>query len=99
MPKVQEQSVISRRPANRPRGYFTIDEPWAKDKTTKYFKGAKDKVIYPLIKLVIIILLWISLYNKDIPSWQIGVCTLVILLTYQHFVALAFGLRVMPTMD
>lgn len=45
----------------RPRGYYFHPEPWAKDKTHKYFQGYMNKVVWPVSKGLMVILLIFAL--------------------------------------
>lgn len=92
-------SQAGRRPADRPRGYFEIKDPWSTDKTIKYFQGAVNKVIWPLIKLKVVFGFWYVLWLNRLDLFLVIVSTFVLLLTYQHVIAFIFGLKVMPTMD
>lgn len=92
-------STMAQRPENRPRGFYTVPRPWTKDTTKKYFKGAKNKVIFPLIKLALVFLIWALMYNAGFSKTIIFATTLALILSYQHVVAAVCGIKVMPAMD
>ena len=41
----------------KPRFHFKRSDPWSKDKSIKYFQGSWNKVIWPVIKLILFIIL------------------------------------------
>lgn len=84
-----------------PHGKFKLDldDRWSKDKTTKYFQGYHNKVVWPTVKSLIF-LFSIFILKINGFSW---LTTLLIVMagvgTYQHAVCLLFGLSYMPAMD
>ena len=43
------------RKCSYPRGHFKQTNPWSKDKTTAYYQGTQEKVIFPILKSMIAI--------------------------------------------
>ena len=83
-----------------PRGFFKMDESWSKDKTTAYYQGARQKVLWPLLKSIVIAAIWHGLYSSTgYPKWLVTVICLIIVGTYQHVVAAVMGLKYMGPTD
>ena len=54
-----------------PHGTYTMDQSWSSDTDTKYYKGWKMKVMWPLIKCSILLLMIIFLNMLELTSLQI----------------------------
>ena len=85
----------------RPRGYYTIKYPWSKDTTTGYFAGFGMKIGWPLVKTILISLIYYAIRNHIGLStvYTILIC-LVITGFYQNVVAMIVPNTIrMPPLD
>ena len=83
-----------------PRGHFTEVDKWSKDKATRYFKGFRFKVGWPLLKtLILSTIAFISRWHYA-HTWltTIAIC-LVVLLSFQRTIAWIFGYVPMSAID
>jgi hypothetical protein len=85
-----------------PLGSFRIpyDDKWSQDKTTKYFQGFENRVLWPTLKSLLLIGLVTAL---RLAEWEWKWVTLICLAlvgSYQHLVVLlSKDLVFVPSMD
>ena len=87
----------------KPRGFYTdkTSTKWSKDTSPIHFEGFHNKVVWPLIKLIIMITIYFAATNIFGLYWAYSIILcMFVLLTYQHLVALVHpNTIVMSAMD
>lgn len=80
------------------RGMYKMDESWSNDKTKCYFEGVRMRVVLPLIKACLLIILGFALSHMVHYAIAILIC-LAVVVSYQEVVARIYGLTTVPVMD
>ena len=76
-------------PGKKPRGFFTEDLSWAKDKTFAYFQGTTLKIVWPTVKIIILIIIFlISNLVIGLSNYVSLFLCLLAVLFYQDVVAM-----------
>ena len=83
------------------RGFYTINYPWAKDKTTGYFAGFNMKIGWPVAKTIFIASIFYLIRTYlDLSTFYTSLICLLITGFYQDLVALIIPNTIrMPPMD
>mmetsp|Transcript_12966 Transcript_12966/g.20085 ORF Transcript_12966/g.20085 Transcript_12966/m.20085 type:complete len:95 (-) Transcript_12966:1442-1726(-) len=80
----------SGRPAGKPRGFYTLKDPWTKDTFKGYLEGAWFKIYWPLIKIVLLSIDFLLLLLMTGSFVVSAVGCIVTLLFYQDILTLFF---------
>ena len=52
-----------------PHGTYMMDQSWSKDKDSKYYKGWQIKVMWPIIKALLLILVVVTCNTFEFKWW------------------------------
>ena len=82
------------------RGMYYRHPEWSKDKSQAYFKGTRMQVVWPLVKMAILIVLYLILSKfLEFSFWKCILVLFVVIFYYQELVARIMGYKRMPSMD
>jgi len=85
--------------SRRPKGFYLIDKSWSRDKSFAYYQGFKLKVMWPVVKSVLIVSLYFLLANWLEPLAS-GLVSFLSIVLYPRIIALVVPNTVaVPAMD
>ena len=83
----------------KPRGFYEEIPKWTKDKSVAYYQGATLKIVWPVIKVIFLVAIFIISRQFLSQLLSVLVC-LIVILGYQDIVALLVPNTIrMPAMD